>query len=131
MDTAKSAPNVGREVLYTGSQIIIESLLRNGVEVVFGYPGGSVIPLYDEMLAYEGRLRHVLVRHEQGAVHAAQGYARTTGRPALLKARAVPPVDTNSNPRSTRSRPKASRELLSDTLNNARSVPIVASSEKW
>jgi acetolactate synthase-1/2/3 large subunit len=66
-----------------GAQITIESLLRNGVDTVFGFPGGTVIPLYDEILSYRDQLRHILVRHEQGAVHAAQAYARVTGRPGV------------------------------------------------
>src|SRR3546814_8223750 len=63
----------------TGAQIIIRALLDQGVDVVFGYPGGAVLPIYDELFK-QNRLRHVLVRHEQGAVHAAEGYARSTGR---------------------------------------------------
>jgi acetolactate synthase-1/2/3 large subunit len=66
----------------TGAQIIFESLLRQGVEVIFGYPGGAVINLYDELIHYP-QIRHVLVRHEQGAVHAADGYARATGKPGV------------------------------------------------
>jgi acetolactate synthase-1/2/3 large subunit len=66
----------------TGAQIIFESLVREGVEVVFGYPGGAVINLYDELLNYP-QLKHILVRHEQGAVHAADGYARATGKPGV------------------------------------------------
>lgn len=62
-----------------GAQALIAALLESGVDTVFGYPGGAVLPLYDALHA-EGRLRHVLVRHEQAAVHAAQGYARSTGR---------------------------------------------------
>jgi acetolactate synthase-1/2/3 large subunit len=57
----------------------LESLLREGVEVIFGYPGGAVINLYDELMNYP-RIKHVLVRHEQGAIHAADGYARATGK---------------------------------------------------
>lgn len=63
----------------TGAQIVLESLLREGVEVIFGYPGGAVINLYDELMNYP-RIKHVLVRHEQGAIHAADGYARATGK---------------------------------------------------
>ena len=66
--------------LLTGSQALIESFLREGVETVFGYPGGAIIPVYDALYDYRDRLRHILVRHEQGAVHAAQGYARVSGR---------------------------------------------------
>mgnify|MGYP001470498006 CR=1 FL=1 len=66
--------------LLTGSQALIESFLREGVETVFGYPGGAIIPVYDALYDYRDRLRHILVRHEQGAVHSAQGYARVSGR---------------------------------------------------
>ena len=67
----------------SGAAIIVESLIRNGAEVAFGFPGGTVIPLYDELLNQQHRFRHILVRHEQGAIHAAQAYARVTGRPGL------------------------------------------------
>ena len=63
----------------TGAGLLLDTLVASGVDTVFGYPGGAVLPLYDA-LAQDGRLRHVLVRHEQAAVHAAQGYARSTGR---------------------------------------------------
>ena len=63
----------------TGAQIVFESLLREGAEVIFGYPGGAVINLYDELINYP-QIKHVLVRHEQAALHAADGYARATGK---------------------------------------------------
>jgi len=63
----------------TGAQCLLDALVDCGVDTIFGYPGGAVLPLYDALYA-DRRLRHVLVRHEQAAVHAAQGYARTTGR---------------------------------------------------
>ncbi len=63
----------------TGAQITFDSFLREGVEVIFGYPGGTVIHLYDELANYP-QIRHILVRHEQGAIHAADGYARATGK---------------------------------------------------
>ena len=63
----------------TGAEILCESLVQEGVEVIFGYPGGAVLPLYDALPRYP-QLRHILVRHEQGAAHAADGYARATGR---------------------------------------------------
>src|SRR5690606_16549437 len=66
-----------------GAQILLDTLIDRGVDTVFGYPGGAVLPLYDALYA-EPRLRHVLVRHEQAAVHAAEGYARTTGRPGVV-----------------------------------------------
>jgi len=66
-----------------GARILLDTLIELGVDTVFGYPGGAVLPLYDALYA-EPRLRHVLVRHEQAAVHAAEGYARTTGRPGVV-----------------------------------------------
>ena len=67
----------------SGAEIVIQSLADLGVEMVFGYPGGAVLPLYDA-LHQQDRIRHILVRHEQAAVHAAEGYARSTGRPGVV-----------------------------------------------
>ncbi len=66
-----------------GAQVLIDTLIALGVDTVFGYPGGAVLPLYDALFD-RPRLRHILVRHEQAAVHAAQGYARSTGRPGVV-----------------------------------------------
>jgi acetolactate synthase-1/2/3 large subunit len=66
-----------------GAQVLIDTLVELGVDTVFGYPGGAVLPLYDALVD-RPRLRHILVRHEQAAVHAAQGYARSTGRPGVV-----------------------------------------------
>ena len=63
----------------SGAEILIESLVAQGVELVFGYPGGAVLPIYDALFNQKA-VRHVLVRHEQGAVHMAEGYARSTGK---------------------------------------------------
>lgn len=67
----------------SGASILVESLVRQGVEFVFGYPGGAVLPIYDALFGDE-RLRHILVRHEAGAAHAAEGYARSTGKPGIV-----------------------------------------------
>jgi acetolactate synthase-1/2/3 large subunit len=67
----------------TGSQAVMESLLHEGVDVIFGYPGGAIMPVYDALYDYKNRIRHILVRHEQGAGHAAEGYARITGKPGV------------------------------------------------
>ena len=75
----------------TGAQIICEGLVKEGVEVIFGYPGGVVIPLYDSLSKYS-QLRHILVRHEQGAAHAADGYARVTGKVGVCLATSGPGV---------------------------------------
>src|SRR3984957_9808903 len=66
-----------------GSQAVMESLLQEGVDVIFGYPGGAIMPVYDALYDYRDKIRHILVRHEQGAGHAAEGYARMTGRPGV------------------------------------------------
>ena len=63
----------------TGAEMVLQALADQGVEVIFGYPGGAVLPIYDELFKQD-RLKHILVRHEQGAVHAAEGYARSTGK---------------------------------------------------
>ena len=73
----------------TGAQMVCESLLREGVEVIFGLPGGAILPLYQTLPEYP-QLRHILVRHEQGASHAADGYARVTGRPGVAWATSGP-----------------------------------------
>ena len=73
----------------TGGQIVCESLLREGVDVLFGLPGGAILPLYQTLPEYP-QLRHILVRHEQGAAHAADGYARVTGRPGVAWATSGP-----------------------------------------
>lgn len=67
----------------SGAQIVIKALKDHGVDVVFGYPGGAVLPIYDEVFQ-QNEIRHILVRHEQGAVHMAEGYARSTGKPGVV-----------------------------------------------
>ena len=67
----------------TGAEMVVQALIDNGVDTIFGYPGGAVLPIYDEIFQQD-KLRHVLVRHEQGAGHAAEGYARSTGKVGCL-----------------------------------------------
>ncbi len=73
-----------------GSEIVMESLLRESVDTIFGYPGGAVIPLYDAYTKYRERIRHILTSHEQGASHAADGYARSSGRVGVCIATSGP-----------------------------------------
>ncbi len=68
----------------SGADALLQSLICEGVDLVFGYPGVSIIPVYDRLYDYQDQIKHVLVRHEQGATHAAQGYARVTGRPGVV-----------------------------------------------
>ena len=67
----------------SGAAILVECLVEQGVEFVFGYPGGAVLPIYDALFSDE-RIRHILVRHEAGAAHAAEGYARSTGKVGVV-----------------------------------------------
>jgi acetolactate synthase-1/2/3 large subunit len=73
-----------------GADAILKVLIKEGVETVFGYPGGAVLPLYDAVMKYHQKVHHVLVRHEQGAIHAAQGYARATGKVGVCIATSGP-----------------------------------------
>src|SRR5215470_16882012 len=78
-------------MILTGAEIIWECLIREGVEIVYGYPGGAILPTYDALSKYEGKgIHHVLVRHEQGATHMADGYARATGKVGVAMATSGP-----------------------------------------
>jgi len=73
-----------------GSQAVLQAFLAEGVDTIFGYPGGAIMPIYDALYDYKEQLRHILVRHEQGAIHAAQGYARTSGNVGVVFATSGP-----------------------------------------
>nr|WP_089684728.1 biosynthetic-type acetolactate synthase large subunit [Catalinimonas alkaloidigena] len=83
-------PTATKPVRVTGAEAVLLSLLEEGVDTIFGYPGGAIMPIYDALFGYQDRLRHYLVRHEQGATHAAQGYARATGKPGVCFATSGP-----------------------------------------
>ena len=85
--------------IMTGAEMVVRALVDQGVTDLFGYPGGAVLPIYDALF-HEPRLRHVLVRHEQGATHAAEGYARSTGRPGVVLVTSGPGA-TNSGSHNT------------------------------
>lgn len=74
----------------TGSEAVIRSLIAEGVDTLFGYPGGAIMPVYDALYDFKDRLTHILTRHEQGAIHAAQGYARATGKVGVCVATSGP-----------------------------------------
>ena len=74
----------------SGSQAVLEALIQEGVDTIFGYPGGAIMPIYDALYDYNDKLNHILVRHEQGGIHAAQGYARTSGRVGVAFATSGP-----------------------------------------
>ena len=81
----------------TGAEIFVRCLKDEGVEYVFGYPGGAALHIYDALYKQED-VKHILVRHEQGATHAADGYARSTGRPGVVLVTSGPGVTSNSCP---------------------------------
>jgi acetolactate synthase-1/2/3 large subunit len=74
----------------TGSEVLLQSLVAEGVDLIFGYPGGAIMPVYDALYGYADQLTHILVRHEQGAIHAAQGFARVTGQAGVVFATSGP-----------------------------------------
>src|SRR5689334_25313980 len=74
----------------SGSQAVLEAFLAEGVDTIFGYPGGAIMPIYDALYDYSDKLKHILVRHEQGGIHAAQGFARTSGQPGVVFATSGP-----------------------------------------
>ena len=75
--------NLKKKMILSGAHIVIKTLRDLGVEYIFGYPGGAILPIYDEIFK-QNKIRHILVRHEQGAVHMAEGYARSTGKVGVV-----------------------------------------------
>jgi acetolactate synthase I/II/III large subunit len=84
------ASTKGKGETISGSQAVLEAFLHEGVSTIFGYPGGAIMPIYDALYDYQEKLHHVLVRHEQGGIHAAQGYARTSGDVGVVFATSGP-----------------------------------------
>ena len=74
----------------SGAEAVIKCLLAEGVDLIYGYPGGAIMPIYDELYKYQDQLQHVLTRHEQGATHSAQGFARVTGKVGVAMATSGP-----------------------------------------
>lgn len=87
---AKVRQTIDPHTQISGSQAVLEALIHEGVETVFGYPGGAIMPIYDALYDYNDKLKHILVRHEQGGIHAAQGFARTSGRVGVAFATSGP-----------------------------------------
>ncbi|MEG1537681.1 MAG: thiamine pyrophosphate-binding protein, partial [Clostridiales bacterium] len=77
-------------MLISGAQILVEELIHQGVETVFGYPGGTVLDIYDQLFLHQNRIKHVVSAHEQGAIHAADGYARVSGKVGVVIATSGP-----------------------------------------
>jgi acetolactate synthase-1/2/3 large subunit len=85
-----STTNKNNTIRITGADAVMRSLQSEGVDIIFGYPGGAIMPIYDALMDYNDKIRHILTRHEQGAIHAAQGYARVTGRVGVVMATSGP-----------------------------------------
>ncbi len=90
MTKEKQKVKNNKSVKITGAKAIVECLIAEGVDLVYGYPGGTIMPVYDEFYKYQDKLHHVLTRHEQGAIHAAQGYARVSGKVGVAIATSGP-----------------------------------------
>src|ERR1700750_685729 len=86
----KSQPKKQATTSISGSQAVLEAFLAEDVETIFGYRGGAIMPIYDALYDYQEKLKHILVRHEQGAIHAAQGFARTSGKTGVVFATSGP-----------------------------------------
>jgi acetolactate synthase I/II/III large subunit len=89
-ETEHAAVQVNGQEQITGSDALLKCLIEEGVDTIFGYPGGAIMPIYDKLLDYEDKIRHFLTRHEQGAAHSAQAYAMVTGKPGVCFATSGP-----------------------------------------
>lgn len=88
--SVKSQEVKSQKTELTGSQALLDALIIEGVDTIFGYPGGAIMPIYDALFDYNDKLNHILVRHEQGGIHAGQGYARTSGKVGVVFATSGP-----------------------------------------
>ena len=87
----------------SGAEAVIRCLIKENVDVLFGYPGGAIMPVYDELYKFQDKVHHILTRHEQGATHAAQGYARSSGKVGVAIATSGPCLlYTSPSPRDKR-----------------------------
>lgn len=124
-----------------GSEALIQSLINEGVDTIFGYPGGAIMPVFDSLYDYRDRMSHILVRHEQGATHAAQGYARTSGKVGVALVTSGPGATNtvtgiadamiDSTPMVVISGQVASSLLGSDAFQEADVVGITQPISKW
>src|SRR5688572_33407480 len=90
MDALLTKTKTETKTKISGSEALLRCLVAEGVTTFFGYPGGAIMPVYDALYSYADKLNHILVRHEQGAIHAAQGFARVSGRTGVVFATSGP-----------------------------------------
>ena len=127
--------------MITGSEALWCSLIEEGVDTVFGYPGGQIMPVYDSLCDYKDRVRHILVRHEQGAIHAAQGYARVGDKPGVVVVTSGPGATnvitgvadamTDSTPVVVITGQVSSAALGTDAFQEADVIGLTAPISKW
>src|SRR4030042_2772730 len=79
-----------KAIRISGADAVMRSLKSEGVDTIFGYPGGAIMPIYDALMDHNDKIRHILTRHEQGAIHAAQGFARVSGKVGVVLATSGP-----------------------------------------
>ena len=125
----------------SGSEAVMRSFLAEGVETIFGYPGGAIIPVYNALYDYRDKINHILVRHEQCAIHAAQGYARATGRTGVCIVTSGPGATNtvtgladallDSTPIVLISGQVASKTLGTDAFQEINFIEITQSVTKW
>lgn len=125
----------------SGAEVLIKSLIAEGVDTIFGYPGGAIIPFYDVLYDYGKEIRHILVRHEQGATHAAQGYSRVSGRPGVVTVTSGPAATNvitglsdammDSTPMVVITGQVASASLGSDAFQETDVIGITQPVTKW
>lgn len=125
----------------TGAEALVRSLIAEGVDTIFGYPGGAIIPVYDVLYDYQQELRHILVRHEQGATHAAEGYSRVSGRPGVVLVTSGPAATNvitglsdaqmDSSPMVVITGQVASASLGSDAFQETDVIGITQPLTKW
>src|SRR5690242_20973857 len=101
MDALLTKTKTETKTKISGSEALLRCLVAEGVTTLFGYPGGAIMPVYDVLHGYSDKLNHILVRHEQGAIHAAQGYARVSGKTGVALATSGPGA-MNLDRKSTR-----------------------------
>ena len=133
--------NNNESIKISGAEAVIQSLLAEGVDLIYGYPGGAIMPIYDELYKFQEKLQHVLTRHEQGAAHAAQGYARVSGRVGVAVATSGPgatnlvtgiaDAQIDSTPMVCITGQVASRLLGSDAFQEIDIIGISTPVTKW
>lgn len=90
LELKQQQTETSKAVSISGSEAVLEALIAEGVTTLFGYPGGAIMPIYDALYDYRDKLDHILVRHEQGGIHAAQGFARASGKTGVVFATSGP-----------------------------------------